>query len=196
MASYAKICGSATTKNATQLHHLSSRAIIGPMAGVGSKRHLWYHYFTMDRKKYEEYKARNKIKLRWDKEGRGPEMPMRNFQAGHPEDPELWGTMDREYTGTPRFGDGYYGFVYRENPLNLEKPPFLDRMMGKLIATMLWHWFLYNLYWNYHMLFGHFYIPYRYEFSDEELGVPPDDAPDPEPEQYWGTHKRPYRSYR
>jgi hypothetical protein len=34
------------------------------------------------------------------------------------------------------------------------------------------------------------------EFSDEELGIPPDDAPDPEPDQYWGRHSKPFRTYR
>ncbi len=30
---------------------------------------------------------------------------------------------------------------------------------------------------------GEWYIPALEEFTDEELGIPPDDAPDPE---YWG----------
>ncbi len=35
---------------------------------------------------------------------------------------------------------------------------------------------------------GHWYMPYLSEFTDEELGIPPDDAPDPE---YWGNHCEP-----
>jgi len=40
------------------------------------------------------------------------------------------------------------------------------------------------------------YLPYPREFSDEELGIPPDDAPDPTPDQYWGNHGKDYKNYR
>lgn len=36
-------------------------------------------------------------------------------------------------------------------------------------------------------------MPYLDEFTDEELGIPPDDAPDPD---YWGNHYEKYGTYR
>lgn len=36
-------------------------------------------------------------------------------------------------------------------------------------------------------------MPYLWEFTDEELGIPPDSAPDPE---YWGNHGKPWGTYR
>nr|CAD2136615.1 unnamed protein product [Meloidogyne enterolobii] len=124
----------------------------------------------------------------------GPEFPMRKLQIGHQDDPELWGTMDGDYKCSPRFGENpkdFPEFNYRDEYEH--QPPFLDRFASKIVASLMWAWLLYHLYWNHSMLLGHEYIPYPYEYTDEELGIPPDDAPDPE---YWGNHDKPYRTYR
>nr|CAD2198341.1 unnamed protein product [Meloidogyne enterolobii] len=159
-----------------------------------SKRQLFYHYFTKDKEDYEKYRKANKVKFRWEKNPEGPEFPMRKLQIGHQDDPELWGTMDKYYKCSPRFGENpkdFPEFNYRDE--YIYKPPFLDRFASKIVASLMWAWLLYHLYWNHSMLIGHEYIPYPYEYTDEELGIPPDDAPDPE---YWGNHDKPYRTYR
>lgn len=73
---------------------------------VITKRHLFYHYFTkvclflfysmqckcnfhcnllflQDKKSYEEYRKRVKSKLRWDKEGLGPNKTMSAWKYTH-----------------------------------------------------------------------------------------------------------------
>lgn len=85
---------------------------------------------------------------------------------------------------------GIYSFYYRDP---YTPRTYLDRVISLVLATTIWYWFLYHLYWDYQMITGHFYAPYLEEFTDEELGIPPDDAPDPE---YWGNHGKPYGSYR
>ncbi|CAD5213169.1 unnamed protein product [Bursaphelenchus okinawaensis] len=86
--------------------------------------------------------------------------------------------------------DVFKGAWYRERPANEIKA---DRICGTIAATFFWAWTFYELYYRYEMFIGHFYIPYGAEFTDEELGIPPDDAPDPE---YWGHHGQRASTYR
>lgn len=81
-------------------------------------------------------------------------------------------------------------YYYREAP---DHDLYLDRLMTTVVGGMFWFWLTYRLYWDYQMLTGHFYMPYLAEFSDAELGIPPDSDPDPE---YWGNHGKKYGTYR
>ncbi|CAD5217848.1 unnamed protein product [Bursaphelenchus xylophilus] len=88
-------------------------------------------------------------------------------------------------------GDENQEFFYRERPHYKLRG---DQIMATVLGTMFWSWVFYSIYWKYELLVGHWYIPYiPKEFTDEELGIPPDDAEDPE---YWGSHGKKYGTYR
>ncbi|KAF7630852.1 hypothetical protein Mgra_00008867 [Meloidogyne graminicola] len=159
-----------------------------------SKRLLFYHYITKDKEDYEKHKKNTQIKFRWEKNPIGSEYPNRKFFIGHLDDPQFWGSMDAFMQCSPRFGENPKDFPeYNYRLEHVYKPPFLDRFVSKIFASLFWFWLFYNIYWNNALLLGHGYYPYGYEFTDEELGIPPDDASDPE---YWGNHDMPYRTYR
>ncbi|KAI6233158.1 Protein F44G4.2 [Aphelenchoides fujianensis] len=118
-----------------------------------------------------------------------PDVPV-GTQAGHPEDPVLH-TYDKEYWGSPEKGDILMKeWYYREWPQN---KTYLDRVITMALTSFFWFWVLYHLVRDWKIFTGHFYMPYMEEFTDEELGIPPDNAPDPE---YWGNHDKPYGTYR
>ncbi|KAI6211539.1 Protein F44G4.2 [Aphelenchoides besseyi] len=111
-------------------------------------------------------------------------------KPGHPEDP-VRNTYDKEYRGSPNKGDVLIKeWHYRSYPTSTT---YLDRVITLLLTTMFWYWLAYHMYWDYKIYTGHFYMPYLEEFTDEELGIPPDSAEDPE---YWGHHGKPYGTYR
>ncbi|KAI6183561.1 hypothetical protein M3Y97_00502000 [Aphelenchoides bicaudatus] len=113
-------------------------------------------------------------------------------RGGHPEDPDK-NTNDVPYMGSPEKGDVIpHGNIFYRNPGDMPTQ-YLDRVFTKIITSFIWFWVFYHLYYDYAMLTGHFYLPYTEEFTDEELGIPPDSADDPE---YWGNHSLPYGSYR
>lgn len=127
------------------------------------------------------------MKLKWAKHGNN--VPVSKDQ-GHIDDPERW-TVIKWYDGSPEFGDKYIEDIYyRQKPDDLG---FLERFVYGLLGGFFWFYQFYNLYWSYEWLIGHGYVPYRYEFSDEELGIPPDHEPDPE---YWGNHGKKFGTYR
>ncbi|CEF63333.1 Hypothetical protein SRAE_1000159500 [Strongyloides ratti] len=108
---------------------------------------------------------------------------------GHPEDPEK-NTYDGHYNGTPGIDKPLHDFYYRQH---IPHSTHIDRTITKLISGLLWFWFSYHMYYHSGHIFGHWYMPYLDEFTDEELGIPPDNAPDPE---YWGNHGKKYGTYR
>uniref|UniRef100_A0A0N4ZYT0 NADH dehydrogenase [ubiquinone] 1 beta subcomplex subunit 2, mitochondrial n=1 Tax=Parastrongyloides trichosuri TaxID=131310 RepID=A0A0N4ZYT0_PARTI len=110
-------------------------------------------------------------------------------RMGHPEDPER-NTFDGHYNGTPGKDKPLHDFYYRQP---IPHTTHIDRTLTKLITGLIWFWFTYHMYYHSGVLFGHWYMPYLSEFTDEELGIPPDNAPDPE---YWGNHGKPYGTYR
>ncbi|KJH45468.1 brix domain protein [Dictyocaulus viviparus] len=125
----------------------------------------------------------------WGKDAVGPHVPV-GFKMGAPENPELH-THDAVYRGTPSKGDKLRpDFIYRAPCVGTT---YIERCVTKFISALLWFWLSYNLYYNPGHIFGHFYMPYLHEFTDEELGIPPDSAPDPE---YWGNHDKKYGTYR
>jgi len=129
------------------------------------------------------------MKLRWAKQGNN--VPI-GWITGQHDDPERW-TLTKEYSGSPEWGDKHddmdFNCLYREDI----GPMHLERFLCIFFGGIFWFHQFYQLYWNYEFLTGHFYIPYQTEFTDEELGIPPDDAPDPE---YWGNHGKPFGTYR
>jgi len=130
------------------------------------------------------------MRLRWSKHGANNIPIGRDF--GHPDNPEMW-TSQKEYYGSPEWGDKTTAeHYYREYP-DISQPLVMERYGHLIVGCVFWFYQFYNLYWNYKDLIGHWYLPYQYEFSDEELGIPPDDAPDPE---YWGNHGKAYGTYR
>jgi len=106
----------------------------------------------------------------------------------HPDDPEL-NTHDGPITVTKPGEIFRHEFYYREPP---GPEPLVEQRFARLLATGILAWFFYNFYHHSDMMFGEFYIPYLEEFTDAELGIPPDDAPDP---AYWGHHGEPYKTY-
>ncbi|KAI1720963.1 NADH dehydrogenase 1 beta subcomplex subunit 2 domain-containing protein [Ditylenchus destructor] len=98
-------------------------------------------------------------------------------RMSHPDNPEFF-TRDKEYYHE----DHPTGWTYRERGT---KPMKIERTLLKWLSGFTWFWIFYQFYWRPGMMFGEFYMPYLDEFTDEELGIPPDDAPDPE---YWGNH--------
>lgn len=125
----------------------------------------------------------------WGEDAIGPQIPV-GFKAGAPENPELH-TFDKIYKGTPSKGDKLLpDYIYRTPTAGTT---YIDRCMTKLISAILWFWFTYNMYYHPGHIFGHWYMPYLHEFTDEELGIPPDSEPDPE---YWGNHGKKYGTYR
>lgn len=109
---------------------------------------------------------------------------------GAQENPELH-TYDGVYRGTPSKGDILIpDFSYRSSST---RTTYIDRCVTTFISALLWFWVTYHMYYHSGHLLGHWYMPYLDEFSDEELGIPPDSAPDPE---YWGNHGKKYGTYR
>uniref|UniRef100_A0A0N5ANY2 NADH dehydrogenase [ubiquinone] 1 beta subcomplex subunit 2, mitochondrial n=1 Tax=Syphacia muris TaxID=451379 RepID=A0A0N5ANY2_9BILA len=131
------------------------------------------------------------LRLKWlsGKDARGPEVPL-GLVHGHPDDPDTH-TWDSVVDTTPDCGGKRLPhFVYRQAPPGRT---YMDYKITYIISALLWYWFTYHMYYHYHTLIGHEYMPYLEEFTDEELGILPDDAPDPE---YWGNHYEPYGTYR
>uniref|UniRef100_A0A0N5BPX8 NADH dehydrogenase [ubiquinone] 1 beta subcomplex subunit 2, mitochondrial n=1 Tax=Strongyloides papillosus TaxID=174720 RepID=A0A0N5BPX8_STREA len=110
-------------------------------------------------------------------------------RMGSQQDPER-NTFDGHYNGTPGKDKPLHDFYYRQA---IPHTTHLDKTLSRMISGFLWFWFIYHMYYHSGVLFGHWYMPYLTEFSDEELGIPPDNAPDPE---YWGNHDKKYGTYR
>ncbi|VDL82780.1 unnamed protein product [Nippostrongylus brasiliensis] len=128
-------------------------------------------------------------RLAWGEDALGPNVPV-GGKMGAQENPELH-TYDGVYRGTPSKGDTLVpDFVYRTTP---NQTTYIDRCVTYFISALLWGWVTYHMYYHSGHIFGHYYMPYLHEFSDEELGIPPDSAPDPE---YWGNHGKKYGTYR
>ncbi|KAM3719616.1 putative NADH dehydrogenase [ubiquinone] 1 beta subcomplex subunit 2 [Dirofilaria immitis] len=114
------------------------------------------------------------------KDAVGPEVAV-GAKSGAADDP-ITNTSDKPYLGEPD-DPPIQMWYYREAPP--QNTMRLENLMITLTSALLWGWFVYHLYYNYGELIGEYYIPAPEEFSDEELGIPPDNAPDPE---YWGDH--------
>ncbi|MFH4983295.1 hypothetical protein AB6A40_010004 [Gnathostoma spinigerum] len=131
------------------------------------------------------------VRMKWlsREEAVGPNVPV-GPHYGNPEDPELH-TYDGSYRGSPEHGDNIIPiWRYRTTTFGTT---YIDRCVSRFISGLLWFWFTYHMYYHSGHIFGHWYMPYLSEFTDEELGIPPDDAPDPE---YWGNHNEVYGTYR
>ncbi|KHJ85073.1 hypothetical protein OESDEN_15206, partial [Oesophagostomum dentatum] len=140
-------------------------------------------------KRHEMETSRRRQRFAWGEDALGPHVPV-GGKMGNQENPELH-TWDGEYRGTPSKGDKLIpDFFYRTPTMGTT---YIDRCVTYFISALLCGWVTYHMYYHSGHLFGHFYMPYLYEFSDEELGIPPDDAPDPE---YWGNHGKKYGTYR
>ncbi|KIH56542.1 brix domain protein, partial [Ancylostoma duodenale] len=125
----------------------------------------------------------------WGEDALGPNVPV-GGKMGAQENPELH-TYDGVYRGSPEKGDKLIpDFFYRTPTMGTT---YIDRCVTYFISAVLCGWFTYHMYYHSGHLFGHWYMPYLHEFSDEELGIPPDSAPDPE---YWGHHGEKYGTYR
>ncbi|KAL3994378.1 NADH dehydrogenase 1 beta subcomplex subunit 2 family protein [Acanthocheilonema viteae] len=122
------------------------------------------------------------LRTKWlsGKEAEGPEIAV-GLRSGADDDP-ITNTMDEPYLGEPD-DPPVHMWYYREAPP--QSTMRLENVMLTLTSALMWGWFVYHLYYNYGELIGEYYVPAPEEFSDEELGIPPDDAPDPE---YWGDH--------
>lgn len=119
----------------------------------------------------------------------GPNVPV-GGKMGAQENPELH-TYDGDYRGSPEKGDTLL-------PDNFYRTPtlgrtYVDRVLSYVISAVIWFWFSYHMYYHSGHILGHWYMPYLHEFSDAELGIPPDSAEDPE---YWGNHGKKYGTYR
>uniref|UniRef100_A0A915PYV7 Uncharacterized protein n=1 Tax=Setaria digitata TaxID=48799 RepID=A0A915PYV7_9BILA len=121
-----------------------------------------------------------RTKWLWGKDADGPEIAV-GVKSGADDDP-VTNTTDKPYLGEPD-DPPLNMYYYREAPP--QNTMRLENLMITLTSSLLWGWFVYHLYYNYGELIGEYYIPAPEEFSDEELGIPSDDAPDPE---YWGDH--------
>ncbi|VDN60642.1 unnamed protein product [Dracunculus medinensis] len=122
-------------------------------------------------------------------DAKGPNVPV-GSHTGHPDNP-LYHTRDREYFGSPEKGDTIRpAFMYREFQANTS---YIDRTVAYYISAFFWFWMFYHLYYFPGHIFGHHHAPYLEEFTDEELGIPDDNAPDPE---YWGNHYEKPGTYR
>uniref|UniRef100_A0A914XH32 NADH dehydrogenase [ubiquinone] 1 beta subcomplex subunit 2, mitochondrial n=1 Tax=Plectus sambesii TaxID=2011161 RepID=A0A914XH32_9BILA len=102
------------------------------------------------------------------------EVPI-GMQAGAMDNPEFH-TYDRSYKGSEHIPD----WVYREP---WPDSGWMDKTMTHILSALFIYWVVYHFYYHTGHLIGEFYMPQLEEFSDAELGIPPDDAPDPE---YWG----------
>ncbi|KAL6734265.1 hypothetical protein Aduo_004824 [Ancylostoma duodenale] len=151
----------------TAARHLRVKGLIGGRASLGPVRHRFV----------------------WGEDALGPNVPV-GGKMGAQENPELH-TYDGVYRGSPEKGDKLIpDFFYRTPTMGTT---YIDRCVTYFISAVLCGWFTYHMYYHSGHLFGHWYMPYLHEFSDEELGIPPDSAPDPE---YWGHHGEKYGTYR
>lgn len=66
---------------------------------------------------------------------------------------------------------GNHTWYYRTPP----KVDELDVKMANALGTIIWWWILYNCMTEYDHLIGHYIRPDASEWTDEELGIPPDD---------------------
>ncbi|XP_068171807.1 NADH dehydrogenase [ubiquinone] 1 beta subcomplex subunit 2, mitochondrial [Antennarius striatus] len=51
-----------------------------------------------------------------------------------------------------------------------------QKFQGELLSGAMWFWILWHLWHDYEAVIGHFPFPDPSEWTDEELGIPPDDA--------------------
>ncbi|CAJ0950753.1 unnamed protein product, partial [Mesorhabditis belari] len=128
-------------------------------------------------------------RMAWGEDARGAEVPV-GAKLGHPEDPETH-TYDGHYSGSPEKGDNLIPDYWYRRPTMGQT--YIDRCVSLFISGLMWCWFSYHMYYHSGHLFGHWYMPYLREFSDEELGIPADSSSDPE---YWGHHGEKYGTYR
>lgn len=104
--------------------------------------------------------------------------PLVGWKHGHQDDP-MMNPMDGLMPGQEVCPE----WVYRSGRDYPKHYGWLERGYTHFLSAFLWFWFFYHVYWDYGHLVGEWYIPALEEFTDAELGIPPDDAPDPE---YWG----------
>jgi len=76
-------------------------------------------------------------------------------------------------TSKPRLGGDWY---YRSLPP--PQPKF--ELLAEASGAFMWWWIFWHCMTDYHHIIGHFDFPDIDGWTDEELGVPPDDADDPE----------------
>jgi hypothetical protein len=65
------------------------------------------------------------------------------------------------------------GWLYREVG-NLQRPEAATA--GRALMVIVWWWIFYNLWAHWENVVGHFPYPDTSKWTDEELGIPPDDA--------------------
>ncbi|XP_064595436.1 NADH dehydrogenase [ubiquinone] 1 beta subcomplex subunit 2, mitochondrial-like [Liolophura sinensis] len=64
-------------------------------------------------------------------------------------------------------------WTYREPPA---PPPRYITTTAEVVGAIAWYWFLWHLWYQPEHVFGHFPYPDPSKWTDEELGIPPDDA--------------------
>ncbi|CAJ0606539.1 unnamed protein product [Cylicocyclus nassatus] len=138
----------------TAARQLRARGAIGASSSLGPVRH----------------------RFAWGRDALGPNVPV-GGKMGAQENPELH-TWDGVYRGSPEKGDKLIpDFFYRTPTMGTT---YTDRCVTYFISALLCGWVTYHMYYHSGHILGHWYMPYLHEFSDEELGIPPDSAPDPE----------------
>lgn len=63
-------------------------------------------------------------------------------------------------------------WAYRE----YGEPSKLWNGAAEIAGGLAWWWFLYRMYYDYSHITGHWEYPDPSKWTDEELGIPPDDA--------------------
>jgi hypothetical protein len=106
-------------------------------------------------------------------------LPPVGFTKYSHEDP-IWWNFTWDYKGQKQH------VFYREFASDAHWAPGQRRAVV-FFSGFFWFWLFYNTYWNYEMITREYAYTDLTEYTDAELGIPPDDAEDPE---YWGQHAK------
>jgi NADH dehydrogenase (ubiquinone) 1 beta subcomplex subunit 2 len=77
-------------------------------------------------------------------------------------------------TSLQRRGGGLDGWVYRRQAARPEKGGFID-VAATLVMTYIYWWIFWHLFTEPGHVFGEWEFPDPTQWTDEELGIPPDD---------------------
>ncbi|CAI5786251.1 Complex I-AGGG [Podarcis lilfordi] len=74
-------------------------------------------------------------------------------------------------TGVRRASGEAHVFKYR----HYVEPPPAHQIKGEVLSALMWFWILWNFWHDPDVVLGHFPYPDASQWTDEELGIPPDD---------------------
>eukprot|EP00918_Siedleckia_nematoides_P061978 GHVU01135193.1.p1 GENE.GHVU01135193.1~~GHVU01135193.1.p1 ORF type:complete len:112 (+),score=10.19 GHVU01135193.1:57-392(+) len=74
-------------------------------------------------------------------------------------------------TSTNRLGHDVTWY-YRQGNFN---PPNFAKYGSEVVMAVMWYWVLWHCWYHWDSVVGHFTIPNSSQWTDEELGIPPDD---------------------